>query len=346
MASTISRLPSTNSSGPVPQLKISPQVQADLQHLSDLSHLLHHRNRNQHRRSAWYRHFSIFRRHVAILLSYLSVLAEQPTTHLGKHRKKVTDAKVQAQIQAELEFWRDVLMPKWHFAFSQVVADGRFAVIGVVLLAMLAQVARAVGLVGAYEAIGEEEVRRVLEQFAQEQWARDEKGRGAASAHDHDQGVRLRRNDDPEADEDFGEALKRTVSDDDDSTDNVGNAKALEREMRQGASSSCMAPEQDILSKSRDAMNPSRAHSSPPSTKDDLSGAFPSASSRDKKKVLKKRIEESETQKLTDRETEVGSLVKTDKKRKPKDRIPPSSSSKPVKKKKKKNAIDDLFSGL
>lgn len=228
----------TSTTTPIPALKLTPQNNQDLHHISDLLHLLHHRNHNQHRRSSWYRHFSIFRRHLSTLLSHASILAEQPTTHLGKHRKKATDAKVNAQIALELGFWRDVLVPKWQHAFAQVVADGRFAVLGVVLLATLAQVARIVGLVGVYDAMGEEEVRRVLERFAREEWVGEE----------GDEGVKIEREaEDGAGVEDYGEALNRDESDDD---RGIEAAMATEKEVRKGANSRCMAPEQDVLKQS------------------------------------------------------------------------------------------------
>lgn len=151
-------------------LKISPANQAELHHLSTILHLIHHRNHNQHRRSTWYRTFSLLRRHLNHLLADLATLSEVPSTHLARHRKKATDRVVEARIQARVEFWRDVLVPKAQHAFSQLVADQRFAVVGVVLMACLAQIGKIVGLLAVYEEMGQREVEMVLERFAKEEW--------------------------------------------------------------------------------------------------------------------------------------------------------------------------------
>ena len=308
----------TNAPSTIPQFKLSSQNIQDLQNTSDLLHLLHHRNHSQHRRSLWYRHFNTFRRHLATLLHHLSILAEQPTTHLGKHRKKATDAKVHAQIQAELAFWRDVLVPKWQHAFAQVTADGRFAVLGVVLLAALAQVGRIVGLVGVYENMGEEEVRRVLERFAKETWGAGDVESGG------DEGVRIER--EGTDDEDFGEILRREVSPDEKVEELIHeDARATEREVRSGASSACMAPEQDVLRQSRDALR--QASESPERVKSSRSSPMP---------ISTKKLKVGSAAVLAD--------SKPEKKRPAKEKL--LTVSKPPKKKKKKNAIDDLFSGL
>ena len=111
----------------------------NLQHLSNILHLVHHRNKNQHRRSIWWRHFSTFRRQLNSLVREVQSLHEVPTTHLQRTRKKTHDRETTSNIIHRIEFWRDVLVPKWHNSFSQVVADGRFAVLGLVLIAVLAQ---------------------------------------------------------------------------------------------------------------------------------------------------------------------------------------------------------------
>lgn len=111
----------------------------NLQHLSNLLHLFQHRNKNQHRRSIWWRHFSTFRRQLNSLVHEVQSLHEVPTTHLQRTRKKTQDRDTTSNVVHRLEFWRDVLVPKWHSSFSQIVADGRFAVLGLVLIAVLAQ---------------------------------------------------------------------------------------------------------------------------------------------------------------------------------------------------------------
>lgn len=144
-----------------------------LQHLTSLLHLFHHRNHNQHRRSIWYRHFSLLRKQVSSLTTSIASLNETPTTHLARTRKKARDPQVRASIQQRLVFWQDVMVPRWQRAFSQVVADGRFAVLGLVLMASLAEVCKVTGVTAALDEVGQGEVEGVLEAFAQETWGID-----------------------------------------------------------------------------------------------------------------------------------------------------------------------------
>ena len=134
----------------------------ELQQLANLLHLLHHRNKNQHRRGIWWRHFSTFRKRLRQLLADSRSLHQVPTTHLERHHKAARDDGVKRSISQRLALWRDVLVPKWHHAFSQVVADGRFAVLGLVLLAGLAQACAILGVTVEMEALAREEVEKGL----------------------------------------------------------------------------------------------------------------------------------------------------------------------------------------
>lgn len=215
-------------------------------------------------------------------------------------------------------------MPKWQHAFAQVTADGRFAVLGVVLLAALAQVGRIVGLVGVYESMGEVEVRRVLERFAQEAWVEDE-------VEGSDEGVKIERlvddDDAGEQNEDFGEVLRREESSDGKDEMAVEDAKVVERDVRKSESSKCMALEQDVLEQSRRTLVQALVS---PLVEEDESPMASLVPAPVKKKVKSADVSAS-------------SKTKTEK-RAAKDKL--LASSKPPKKKKKKNAIDDLFSGL
>ena len=123
----------------------------NLQHLSNILHLFHHRNKNQHRRSIWWRHFSSFRRQLNSLVGELQSLHEVPTTHLLRTRKKTQDRETTSNIIHRREFWGDVLVLQWHGSFSQIVADGRFAVLGLVLIAVLAQTCHIAGINAQFE---------------------------------------------------------------------------------------------------------------------------------------------------------------------------------------------------
>lgn len=133
------------------------------------------RNNNQHRRSVWWRHFSTFRRQLDLLTRDVVDLLMVPTTNLARTKKKSKDRETQNNISQRLQFWQDVQVPKWQHAFSQVIADGRFAVLGLVLYATLAQVCIFTGLTAQFEDLGQQEIQRVLEAFRKEEW-RDERG--------------------------------------------------------------------------------------------------------------------------------------------------------------------------
>ncbi|KAK5166198.1 RNase MRP subunit [Saxophila tyrrhenica] len=155
-------------------LKSTPEISKEdlgkLGHLSSLLHLFNHRNKNQHRRSVWWRHFSLFRRHLEQTVSDYQTLDETPTTHLERTRKRTKDEITRTRISQRLNLWQEVLVPKWHHAFSQLVADSRFAVLGVVLLAALSQTCQILGITEAFEDLGQAEAEKAIEKFGQEYW--------------------------------------------------------------------------------------------------------------------------------------------------------------------------------
>ncbi|TKA78590.1 hypothetical protein B0A55_03876 [Friedmanniomyces simplex] len=174
--------------------RITKEELSNIRHLSDILHLFHHRNNNQHRRSTWWRPFSLFRKQLRTFLVRLETLNEAPTTHLARTKKRDQDQQTRIQIQQSLVFWRDVLVPKWQHAFSQLAANGRFAVLGLVLLSTLAEVCRTVGITAAFEDLGQAEVEKVLERFAEEGWeGRDDVGLPTSNGQSEDIGEVLTR---------------------------------------------------------------------------------------------------------------------------------------------------------
>ncbi|KAK4992007.1 Ribonuclease MRP protein subunit rmp1 [Elasticomyces elasticus] len=135
-------------------VKITETQQEELAHLSALLHLIHHRNHNQHRRSTWYRHFGTFRRELRKLLASLNSINAPLAPGVKRSEKAKQDRSSNALIRRRLDFWQDLQVPKWHHAFSQLVASGRFAASGIALLAVL----------------GQAEVEKVLARFAEEEW--------------------------------------------------------------------------------------------------------------------------------------------------------------------------------
>ena len=162
---------------PTPRLPSKDDL-SQLTHFSSLLHLLHHRNHNQHRRSPWYRHFSLFRRHLTSLLSDYTALTSTPTTNLERARLKTQSPALHKRAAQRLAFWQDVLVARWQRAFSQVVADGRFSVLGLVMLGVLGGVCRVVGVTEGLEMEGQAKIERVLEEFGREALGDDERGFG------------------------------------------------------------------------------------------------------------------------------------------------------------------------
>ena len=165
---------------------------ATLKHLSDLLHLFNHRNKNQHRRSIWFRHFSTFRKQLNTLVQDISEIREVPETHLQRIRKVKKDVARQQRLSQRLVLWQDVMVAKWHHAFSQTITENSFAVLGIFLLAVLSQVSQIVGVTARFEELGQAEVERAIEDFGKEYWAAEDQARPRESEN-----------------EDFGEVIAR-----------------------------------------------------------------------------------------------------------------------------------------
>lgn len=187
-----------------------------LAHVSTLLHLLHHRNKNQHRLNIWYRHFNSFRTHISRLLKNYEILVAVPGTHAARHRKKAQDVKTRNNINAELEFWTDVLMSKWSRAFSQLAADLRFGVLGIFLLAVLGEVAAITGVTRVLEERGDREVVEAIEKFGRE-FGEEESDLSRGPSHGPQGDV---------TEDDLGEVLVRVDEDDDDERDEMQDRTA------------------------------------------------------------------------------------------------------------------------
>ncbi|QIW99839.1 hypothetical protein AMS68_005357 [Peltaster fructicola] len=138
--------------------------------ISDTSVLLQlfaHRNKNQHRRSIWWRHFSIFRRQVHALEHDLKQLTNTPATHVERTKLKRETPMLKARVEQRIESWP---VAQWQHAFSQLMADGRFAQLGLVLLAALAQICALMHITTHLEALSENEIQQALNDFGREHW--------------------------------------------------------------------------------------------------------------------------------------------------------------------------------
>lgn len=290
------------------------------------------------------------------MLGHLTTLSHVPATNLARHKKKAEDEALRLRIQQTLSFWRDVLVPKAQHAFGQLIADGRFAVLGVVLMAILGNVCRVFGLISVYEELGEAETRKAIDLFAAEGWAEDE-GLGVLVPRE------------AEKREDFGEVLTREDSEGEDESVST-KARATEKKLRK-AESGCLAPERAMLEQSRKALK-AMATSTPPITSSRESSIPPPTKTKKSKKL---KTTESDKPKLTKvlpavnwdddsttplpktssnpasksseamASSPVTSMKPMKKRPKPEEGEGSTGAAKPVKKKKKKNAIDDLFAG-
>jgi hypothetical protein len=119
-----------------PESKSAAQQLLDLYHLV---HLLYHRNKNQHRRSLWWRHLNAFRRDLRIL-SAAAPPADDPPAVLPQ------PLSLPLSFEPLLRRWARDRVPHWHAAFSRILAERRFVAIGLVLLAALAQAVDILGV--------------------------------------------------------------------------------------------------------------------------------------------------------------------------------------------------------
>ncbi|OTB06923.1 hypothetical protein M426DRAFT_318637 [Hypoxylon sp. CI-4A] len=151
-----------------------------LQPLQPILRGFNHRNRNQHRRAAWWAPFGMLRRHLDKLIDELyeaaasitttaaAAAAAKKTSDSAKKRKRgdghgddTKEKRLEKTVHDHVRWLRDVLVPKCYVAFSQLTADNQFATLGVVLLGALAQVnAVCVQVVG--ESVGVEETKDLV----------------------------------------------------------------------------------------------------------------------------------------------------------------------------------------
>lgn len=106
-----------------------------------------------------------------------------------------------------MNYWRDFLARKWQRAFSQLVADQRFGVLGIFLLAVLAQVCGILGITAEWEEMGEVEVRKAIEAFGREVRGDENDGGGGGDDEEEVRGS-LGRGEN-EAAEDAGQVVSR-----------------------------------------------------------------------------------------------------------------------------------------
>ncbi|KAM0801980.1 hypothetical protein BDR22DRAFT_148911 [Usnea florida] len=94
---------------------------AQLQATDRIFHLLRQRNKNQHRRSKWWKWFSMLKRCVSNLIHEVQ-------------------AKESWRAQARLQHFSQVLLPRCHSSFTQLIQDIQFSTLGLTLLAELSKI--------------------------------------------------------------------------------------------------------------------------------------------------------------------------------------------------------------
>jgi ribonuclease MRP protein subunit RMP1 len=111
-----------------------------------LLHLTHHRNKNQHRLSKWYKWFSTLRRQISKLITELETLETAETyssKKKGEENKYVKAAR--ERVEVRVAFLRERVIGDAYLAFSNLVADNQYSALGLALLGSLARVQSVLG---------------------------------------------------------------------------------------------------------------------------------------------------------------------------------------------------------
>ncbi|RKF56454.1 putative ribonuclease mrp protein subunit rmp1 [Golovinomyces cichoracearum] len=109
-----------------------------LQSAYNILHLTHHRNKNQHRLSKWYKSFGQLRRQMSKLMLELENFKRAQSISSGSENKYVSHAR--RNFELRIDFIRARLIPKCYLAFSNLIADNQYAVLGLMLMGTLASV--------------------------------------------------------------------------------------------------------------------------------------------------------------------------------------------------------------
>ncbi|KAH9860228.1 hypothetical protein IAQ61_012012 [Plenodomus lingam] len=157
---------------------------AMLQDIHDLLNKLFIRNRNQHRRSHWWKSLHAFRKQIGLLLADLD----------GKKSERTE------KLEERLRYWDNKCIHMWYYRFSQLVAVGPFAMLGLVMMASVARVCRICGITAVYEEIASRDVQGVL--TANDELALAEEFGGVLDGEDEwDEGVVVARKEEEEEEE-------------------------------------------------------------------------------------------------------------------------------------------------
>jgi ribonuclease MRP protein subunit RMP1 len=138
--------------------KLTPKKELEL--LNKVLLHLHHRNKNQHRRSHWWKHLNIFRRQLRAITTEILSENEGTSTPL---------VKLNSKGQQRLEAWITIYVVKWHGAFAQILTERRFVGIGLVLLATLANASAILGVTGGLRSRGQQDLVEAMKKMENSQ---------------------------------------------------------------------------------------------------------------------------------------------------------------------------------
>ncbi|KAF2854430.1 hypothetical protein T440DRAFT_375528, partial [Plenodomus tracheiphilus IPT5] len=124
-------------------LASTPHDKAMLHDIHDLLNKIFIRNRNQHRRSLWWKSLHAFRRQIKLLLDELN----------GKKSERAE------KLEERLRYWDGRCIHMWYY---QLISVGPFAMLGLVMMASVARVCRITGITAVYEEIASGDVQGVL----------------------------------------------------------------------------------------------------------------------------------------------------------------------------------------
>lgn len=119
------------------------------------------RNKNQHRAQPWWKSLGMLRKAIA------HIMALDESDRSLRLQSNVLDAKEvrkrleqETEIRRERDVWvdwsREVLVPRAYVGFTTLVGDSQFAVLGVALVGILADIMSVVGAPMRLESVGEE----------------------------------------------------------------------------------------------------------------------------------------------------------------------------------------------
>jgi ribonuclease MRP protein subunit RMP1 len=157
------------------------QQRTELIQIGNVLALAWHRNKNQHRRSRWWKELGILRRNLRRLVDDGQARPLGPVGGIGNKGKKFKgglkvmkgkvgigvgmfgkdkeeDERKEKEREKRVAFLKEQILPRCLVAFSAVVADNQYAVLGLMLLGTLGRLGKVLGGVDLpVEDVGEKE---------------------------------------------------------------------------------------------------------------------------------------------------------------------------------------------